>query len=243
MKPVPTAATEPGMVRGVDSDRGKWGRVAGLAGLLGSLIIAVASVITGLGYVGSMGESYSPFSHYISELGELSNSELAAVFNGALMLSGACLAAFMLGAWLATRRATGLVAGVIGAAGGLCAIGVGRVTMDAGAPHALLALGYFGLSAVAVLVFTFSPTGRQIAPDWATRVCAVLAAGALGGYVTLYLTDTSGVNWRATRGAFRLDATVEWLSLVALTLWVLLVSLRLLRAAQGAPHRPVPYGD
>ena len=45
------------------------------------IVIVVGSILTSFAYTGEAGEAYSMLNHYISELGELSQSEWAPVFN------------------------------------------------------------------------------------------------------------------------------------------------------------------
>ena len=53
--------------------------------------------------MGTQHEPFSPLNHWISELGEVGVSRLAAVFNVGLVVGGICYALFML-AFAATRR-------------------------------------------------------------------------------------------------------------------------------------------
>src|SRR5690606_22477818 len=69
-------------------------RIAGIVGVTGSLIVIIGCLITAFAFVGGDGERYSPLNHFISELGWRLNSEMANVFNWALVFAGAFLAAF-----------------------------------------------------------------------------------------------------------------------------------------------------
>jgi len=68
-----------------------------ITGLAGGGLIVCASVITALTYHGTNGELYSPFNHFISELGQRGVSQLAPLFNIRLMIGGVLFALFMLG--------------------------------------------------------------------------------------------------------------------------------------------------
>ena len=76
--------------RGID-------RLAACAGIVGAGAIGIGSVVTAIVYRGADGEPYSPLNHFVSELGELAQSELAGVFNAGLMVGGICFAVFMSG--------------------------------------------------------------------------------------------------------------------------------------------------
>lgn len=64
-------------------------------GIIGITILVLAIFITALTYVGSAGEHYSPFNHYISELGEVGISQFALIFNAGMIISGILLTVFL----------------------------------------------------------------------------------------------------------------------------------------------------
>ena len=70
--------------------------------LLASGVIVLGALLSAVAYRGAVGEPYSPFNHFISELGQVGVSRLAAVFNAGLIVGGLLLIPFMLGlgAWL-----------------------------------------------------------------------------------------------------------------------------------------------
>ena len=53
-------------------------------GLVGVIAIAVTSTITAIAYEGAAGERYALLNHWISELGEYANSELAWLRRGTM---------------------------------------------------------------------------------------------------------------------------------------------------------------
>ena len=66
-------------------------------GMAGCVLLAIAVTWTALSYRGKRQETYSPFNHFISELGEVGVSRQAWVFNAGLIASGILLLPFMIG--------------------------------------------------------------------------------------------------------------------------------------------------
>jgi len=64
-------------------------RAAGFLGLVATAAIILGALIAAVPYVGSSGEGYSPLNHFISELGQTSQSQMAPVFNAGLVAGGA----------------------------------------------------------------------------------------------------------------------------------------------------------
>jgi len=56
-------------------------RSTGLLGLASTAAILGGALMTAVPYRGWAGESYSPFNHFASELGEVARSQAAAAFN------------------------------------------------------------------------------------------------------------------------------------------------------------------
>ena len=157
-------------------------RISYRAGLIGSPSILLGSVITALLYTGSKGEAYSPLNHWVSELGQVSVSRAAMIFNISLLIGGVCFAIFMSGVasrlqdWYSRMfRVVGVVAGFVG-------ILVGVFSMDNLAPHALSACSLF--IAVLLLVGSFSVyvlrTHPTLFPIWLVIPGAVTVVGIIG---------------------------------------------------------------
>ena len=70
---------------------------ASYIGQAGILILLLSVLIAAAFYVGKQNETYSFLNHFISELGEKGVSPLANIFNGGLIVGGACISFFMLG--------------------------------------------------------------------------------------------------------------------------------------------------
>ena len=90
-------------------------RLAAL-GLAGSAIISLGSVVAAVAYVGKHGQRYSPLNHWISELGEVAESELHLAFNLGLIVGGPMLALFLVGLGRMVGGGWGIaIAGVLAA--------------------------------------------------------------------------------------------------------------------------------
>ena len=111
--------------------------------LAGVLLIAIDAVLTAVVYTGPDGESYSFLNHTVSELGERGVSELAWLFNLALIVGGIAIVVFMLSvAWDA--RSTGMrVTGLIGSVAGLGAVLVGVFPKNNFDAHKVAAMVFF----------------------------------------------------------------------------------------------------
>ena len=208
-------------------------RLAIWAGLIGSSVIALGSVVTAVAYTGTKGESYSPLNHFVSELGEVGVSELAAVFNVALNIGGVCFVVFILGL-AATRRgrlryaygATGVVAGVGGAL-------VGVFPMNDLDKHALVALTFFVLGLVTVLLasvdFVRSPDPRF--PRWLSVLGGVTVV-AFAIFLVILFGEAGGLAHPEERVAIWPLTIFEWLLLVGILGWVFLTAFAWRRATR-----------
>jgi hypothetical membrane protein len=122
----------------------------------GALFAVLGSIVAGAAYRGRLGEPYSPFNHFISELGEVDVSKTAWAFNAGLILSGLCLlpACISLGLLIpGVWSAVGMLAGIVSAVS-LALVGV--FPMNRPTPHIRAAVTYFRLGLVMVFSFTLA---------------------------------------------------------------------------------------
>jgi hypothetical membrane protein len=220
---------------------GRWrglDRLSACAGILGASVIAVGSVVTAAVYRGADGEPYNPLNHFVSELGELANSELAPVFNLSLIVGGVCFAVFMSGLAASRPGKLRLVAGAVGVVAGIGGSFVGVYPMDQLSRHSLAAMTFFNLGWIAVgmasLDFVIHPDPRF------PRPLAVLGAATVAAFIG-FLREV-GANTTASGGLATPDprppvwalTTLEWLTIAGIVGWVLLVGAGWLRAETGA---------
>jgi hypothetical membrane protein len=89
------------------------------AGLIGASVLTLGSVITGFAYHGTEDERYSPFNHWVSELGELDVSRLAPLFNASLVIGGLLFAVFMFALALTRTSRLRIFYGLLGVVAGI----------------------------------------------------------------------------------------------------------------------------
>jgi hypothetical membrane protein len=213
--------------RGVD-------RLSACAGIVGGSVLAAGSVVTAYAYRGADGEAFNPLNHFVSELGELANSELAGLFNVSLIASGVCFAVFMSG--LAASRPSPLrfLAGGVGVIAGLAGSFVGVFPMDYRAQHTFAAMSFFNLGWIAVglasLDFVVSRDPRF--PRWLSVLGFATVAAFIGFLreVRVSTNASGGLISPEVRPAVWALTTLEWLTIAGIVGWVLLAGVTWLRA-------------
>ena len=125
-------------------------------GLAGSLFIIISMLIAGLVYRGKQDEEYSILNHFISELGEVGVSRLAALFNWGLIVGGLVLIPFLVGMGLALGSLWGKIALIVGIWTALSCAAVGIFPMNHMKSHSWVAMSYFRSGLVTVLLFSIA---------------------------------------------------------------------------------------
>lgn len=199
-------------------------KASALAGILGAAVIAIGSAVTAIAYTGSAGQRYSPVNHWISELGEPGVSELAAIFNIALVIGGICFVVFMTGLRLARTGRFAWLYGTIGAVAGVAGAYVGIFPMNQLQLHALAALAFFNLGWIAVglasVDFVRRPDPRF--PRWLAYLGALTVLAFVGFLaVTLPLVGGAGLGAPDPRPEIWIVTILEWAALIGILLWVL----------------------
>jgi hypothetical membrane protein len=212
-----------------------------LAGIVGALAIAGTSLMTAAVYVGSAGQRYSPLNHWISELGELSVSRLAGLFNLGLVIGGACFVVFIVGLALVRGGWLRWLYAPIGVLAGLSGVGVGIYPMDFPDPHIVAAVGFFNLGwicvALASVDFLLRPGPRF--PRWLALIGAATVVAFLA-FLSLYLPLVLGPAQvaPAVRPELRMVTLLQWGVLVGILAWALATSLAWLRVGRLGWLRP-----
>ncbi|MBU0490514.1 MAG: DUF998 domain-containing protein [Chloroflexi bacterium] len=194
----------------------------------------MGSLVTALAYHGKQGESYSPLNHFISELGEVGVSALAPVFNVSLFVSGLLLAVFMLSLGLYVHTRLAYVAGAVGVFSSVFCSLVGVFPMNNLSIHVPVALTFFGSGLVAVALFTLAfvlDTQHRV-----SRWLLVPGLMSIGSFATFLWASTMGHPGGsaldpslAARPDIWLTTILEWSVFVTLIVWVIWVSIDLVR--------------
>ncbi len=199
------------------------------AGLVGSTVLAAVSVVTALAYRGTSGEPYSPFNHWVSELGQIGVSSLSTLFNAGLVVGGVLFAFFMLGLAGTGHGRVRHAYGVIGLIAGIAGAGVGILPMNHVGIHALVALTFFNLGWIAVglasIDFVRHPDVRF--PRWLSAIGAATVVAFVAFLVSLKtegVFDASGLAAPTVRRAFWIVPTLEWALIVGIVAWVFLTA-------------------
>jgi hypothetical membrane protein len=205
-------------------------------GLAGSVVMTVAAVVTALAYSGTAAEPYSPLNHWVSELGELGVSELAALFNVGLVVGGLSFAVFI--ATLAWQR-RGMLAwlyGPIGIAAGIAGMFVGVFPMNQLDAHGIAALSFFNLGWICVglasLDFWRRPERRF--PRWLAWIGVLTVAAFIGFLIVLLpLIGEEGLGAPSVRPDVWIVPILEWLVIGGILGWTFATSLTWWRAVRG----------
>jgi hypothetical membrane protein len=214
-------------------------RIAACAGIVGGSVMAIGSMATAVAYRGADGERFSPTNHFVSELGELAHSELARTFNLSVIAGGLCFAVFMSG--LAASRPGWLrvAAGGVGIVAGVAGSFVGVFPMDDIGRHTRAAMTFFNLGWIAValasLDFVVRPDRRFPRPLAIVGLATVAAfIGFLREVRRMSTTPDAALDGPVIRPEVWALPTLEWLTIIGIVGWVMLVGAAWLRAGGGA---------
>ena len=203
-------------------------------GVIGSSIFLIASLVAAIAYTGTAGEAFSPANHWVSELGEVGVSALAAVFNVGLFVGGLAFALFMLALGMLRRTRIAWLYACVGFVAGVSCALVGVFPMNQRAIHIVVALGFFVLGWVAVGLASIDIWRR---PDprfarWLPILGAITVALFLlflSVYIPYLYTGTGD-----ERPAYSIATILEWLVVFGLIGWVLAASFSWWRHARGS---------
>ena len=213
-------------------------RLAACAGIVGAGAIGIGSVVAAIAYRGADGEPYSPLNHFVSELGELAHSELAWVFNAGLIVGGICFAVFMSGLAASRPGSLRLLAGGIGVAAGIGGSFVGVFPMDYVRQHGFAAMTFFNLGWIAVgLASVDFVVHRDPRFPRGLAIVGLAAVAAFIGFLRELDANTGasgGVVSPDIRPEIWALPTLEWLTIIGIVGWVMLVGASWLRASAEA---------
>jgi hypothetical membrane protein len=210
--------------------------VVKFTGLAGSLLVVLAAVLTGWRFSGKQGELYSPFNHFISELGELGVSAWARFFNFSLVAAGLLLLPCCLGLGLLIPGGwakAGMLAGFVAAISVTC---VGIFPMNNLTPHIIAATTFFRAGLVMMILFTIAiwqqPAESAVLPR-TVNLAGSLAGLAYASFLILWARRTPAdgetldpdETWQ--RPTYWLPAVIEWAVFLTTILWFFTVAAAL----------------
>jgi hypothetical membrane protein len=206
-------------------------------GWVGSLTIVLGCVIAAAFYRGKDGEKYAIVNHFISELGEVGVSRLAAAFNTGMILGGLIFLPLMVGLGVSLNSVWGWLGASAGLVAAVSAVLVGVFSMDHLPPHRRAAITFFRSGLLAILLFTVAvfaqPAGHRVIP-LAVNIVGILAILSYVSFLSIvgkkmdknnnqnYILDPNAM---PERPKFWRTAFLEWMIFFSTLAWFLLVSL------------------
>lgn len=204
-------------------------RLTILPGIIGVVVITLGAIVTALGYTGGQGQSYWPLNHFVSELGHTQESELASVFNIALIVGGLAYGIFMVGVGLKFSGIMRYVIAIGGMLAGIFGALVGVFPMDVNLEtHGQVALGFFEGSLVLLVIFSlYVGFSKQTAyPRWMALIALPMI---ISNAIFVYLVLNGGPDALAAPESGRLDfwltTTAEWGVIIFLLVWVSIITI------------------
>jgi len=198
---------------------------ASYIGQAGIFILLLSVLIAASSYVGKQNETYSFLNHFISELGEKGVSQFANIFNGGLILGGACISFFMLGLAMHIGNSWGLILGAIGLVTGVSATLVGVFPMNQLEIHTLIANTFFYGGLLVALGYTlyvlFSPEPRLPKITALTGGITMLAFAAFVWFLPAPLEDGQNIHEiLKNRPEIWTLPILEWVVFLCVMVWI-----------------------
>ena len=205
------------------------------AGIIGVIVLTAGALLTAFAYIGAQGQSYSPFNHFVSELGHTQESEQAGLFNIALNVGGIAYGLFMIGVGLKFSGWIRYVMVIGGALVGISGALVGTFPMDVNLPvHGQVALGFFEGSLLLLVIFSlYVGFAKQTAfPRWMAWVALpMIISNAIFVYLVLSGGESALAEPTGGRPDFWLLTASEWGVIIFALVWVSVLTIwRMARA-------------
>ncbi|HEY7025319.1 MAG TPA: DUF998 domain-containing protein [Candidatus Limnocylindrales bacterium] len=210
--------------------------IGALVGMVGALFMSATMAITALVYVGTDGERYSPFNHFVSELGQVGVSRLALVHNAGQIVGGISFAIFIVALGLARKSALAWLFVPIGVLAGIGATFVGIFPMNQIRLHTLFALTFFVLGWIAVGLASWDFVRRRDPrfPWWLAAIGALTVLAFISFLVVVTpLFRTTGLESPPTRPDFWIVPTLEWAVVIGILIWTFASSFTWWRHDRG----------
>ncbi|MBN1439547.1 MAG: DUF998 domain-containing protein [Anaerolineales bacterium] len=200
-------------------------------GILSCVLVMCGLTIPAFLYRGKMGERYSPWNHFVSELGEVGVSRAARIFNGCMVTAGAFFFPFAIGLGVSLQgiwAKLGMFAGIWTAVSILL---IGVFPMNDLEQHVNAALSFFNAGMVTIIFFTIEifaqPDGSMFLPREAgwTGVVVILCYAAFLKSVPRPASGADIADFFQTeklgreRPRFWIKPILEWIVVLFSTLW------------------------
>jgi hypothetical membrane protein len=183
-------------------------RLSALLGVAGGLLILIVAAVVSLGYAGANAEPYSFANHFISELGQVGVSRLAWLYNAGLIASGILFIPFSIGLGVRLRGVLGYAGMAAGIGAGIFCAGVGVFPMNDLDPHTFVAMWFFRLGLVMMVVFAIAvlatKRGRERA-GWPVSLFSLVAVMAFAAFLALAGAPHGGADKGVNPGTNPLD--------------------------------------
>ncbi len=206
-------------------------------GWVGGLTILLGCLLSARAYRGKDGERYSFRNHYISELGEVGVSRLAAIFNTGMIIGGVFFIIMMTGLGLTLNSIWGKLAMVSGIIAGIFCSLVGVFPMDKIKPHSFVAMSYFRMGLLTALLFTISIFVQPAADRRIPLFVNIFGILALISYAVFLVAigrasrkskeevDVLDTSETRSRPKFWVIPFLEWMVFFTTLLWFLILAV------------------
>lgn len=215
-------------------------KLASFCGLLGAGVLIISCAVPAFSFHGKDGEAYSLLNYFISELGLVGVSKLAAVFNGCLVVSSLSIGMFMVGLGRHFQTKLACAAAAAGMVFAMLGSVVGQIPMNDLEIHLKMAFCYFlsGLFTIGLFSLVIARDTNNRLPRWLLipSLIAIASFAALVAWPLITrqtLADIIRV-YRTSRPGIWVLAILEWLVFITGTTWIILVSACLWRRED--PH-------
>lgn len=228
-------------------------RFTPILGLLAPVPVLVGSTAAAARYSSRGGESYSLLRHTISDLGNPSHSAWAIAFNLGIMLSGFCIALFIVGTSRRINRKLGHAIAAVGIVTtiAMACIGVFPSQHLTRTEHLMSAtVAFFGILLLSSSLCLYLPfSDQKILPRWLV-VPSFISAGTAFIFILviaarqLDLVDNSALSFHWGQGSNRvyLLPALEWLVFLCSLLLCCSTAFSLLRSWPAQAHNQPESG-
>ena len=218
-------------------------KIALYCGLAGPVVMFLGMLFPALVYSGRHGEVYRPLNHFVSELGELGVSELAWVFNWSLIVGGVLTTIFMIALSAEIRHCLRYPLGLLGVIATISGGLVGVYPMNYMGPHIRFAMTFFNMGMLVSLLFSlvFLFLKRHPFPRW-MAIPGLLNAAMFALFLNFPSAaedveidfEDGMAGFFSSRPDFILLALMEWVVVIGIILWIMLVAFYLIFYRQGS---------